>query len=87
MLIINCWFYLLYTDLFKTIHKHSLFMTPSCSTTFRLLVHVFLQDIAYHQTCCPLGGLWHIFLQDILVLALHGPKGGKIIIDEIIAKN
>ncbi|KAL6322904.1 hypothetical protein AAG906_021038 [Vitis piasezkii] len=32
-------------------------------------------------------GLWHIFLQDIHVLALHGPNGLKIIIDQIIAKN
>ena len=44
-------------------------------------------NIAYHQTCWPLWGLWHIFLQDIHVLALHGPNGWKIIIDRIIAKN
>ena len=38
----NCWFYLLYSDIFTTIHKHPLFMTPSCCTTFRLLAHVSL---------------------------------------------
>ena len=42
ILIINCWFYLLYNDVFTTIHKHPLFMTPSCRTTFRLLTHVSL---------------------------------------------
>ena len=35
-------FYLLYNDVFTTIHKHPLFMTPSCRTTFRLLAHVSL---------------------------------------------
>ena len=44
-------------------------------------------NIADHQACGPLGGLWHIFLQDIHVLALHGPNGWKIIIVQIIAKN
>ena len=44
-------------------------------------------NIAYHQTCWPLGGLCHIFLQTIHVLAFHGPNGWKIIIDQIIAKN
>ena len=43
-------------------------------------------NITYHQTCWPLEGLWHIFLQYIHVLALHGPNGWKIIIDQIIAK-
>ena len=33
---------MLYSDIFTTIHKHSLFMTPSCRTTFRLLAHVSL---------------------------------------------
>ena len=40
MLMINYWFYLLYSDIFTTIHKHPLFMTPFCRTTFRLLAHV-----------------------------------------------
>ena len=31
-----------YSDIFTTIHKHSLFMTPSCRTTFRVLAHVSL---------------------------------------------
>ena len=44
-------------------------------------------NMAYHQTCCPLGGLCHIFLQDIHVLAFHGPNRWKIIIDQVIAKN
>ena len=35
-------FYLLYNDVFTTIHKHPLFMTPSCPTTFRFLAHVSL---------------------------------------------
>ena len=35
-------FYLLYNDVFRTIHKHPLFMTPSCRTTFRLLAHISL---------------------------------------------
>ena len=31
-------------DIFPTIHKHSLFMTPSCRTPFRLFTHIsFLQ--------------------------------------------
>ena len=34
--------YLLYNDVFTTIHKHPLFMTPSCRTTFRLLAHISL---------------------------------------------
>ena len=29
-----------YNLVFRTIHKHSLFMTPSCRTAFRLLAHV-----------------------------------------------
>ena len=29
-----------YNLVFMTIHKHSLFMTPSCHTAFRLLAHV-----------------------------------------------
>ena len=33
---------MLYSDLFTTIHKHSLFMTPSCSTIFHLFTHVSL---------------------------------------------
>ena len=33
---------MLHNDVFTTIHKHSLFMTPSCCTTFRLLAHVSL---------------------------------------------
>ena len=35
-------FYLLYNDVFRTIHKHPLFRTPSCRTTFRFLAHVSL---------------------------------------------
>ena len=42
LLIINFWFYLLYSDVFTTKHKHPLFMTPSSCTTFRLLAHVSL---------------------------------------------
>ena len=33
---------MLYNDVFTTIHNHSLFMSPSCCTTFRLLAHVSL---------------------------------------------
>ena len=33
---------MLYNDVFTTIHKHPLFVTPSCCTTFRLLAHVSL---------------------------------------------
>ena len=40
-----------------------------CSPTY------LCSNIAYHQTCWPLEGLWHIFVQDIHVLALHGPNG------------
>ena len=29
-----------YNLVFTTIHKHSLFMTPSCRTAFRLLAHI-----------------------------------------------
>ena len=47
MLIINCWFYLLCSDVFMTIHKNSLFMTPSCRTTFRLLAHVSLLQYSW----------------------------------------
>ena len=44
-------------------------------------------NIAYHQTSWPLGGLCHIILQHIHVLAFHWPNGWKIIMDQIIAKN
>ena len=44
-------------------------------------------NIAYHQMCWRLGGLWYIFLQDIHILALYGLNGWKIIIDQIIANN
>ena len=43
-------------------------------------------NVADHQMCGPLRGLWHIFPQDIHVLALHGPNGWKIKIIQIIAK-
>ena len=43
-------------------------------------------NIADHQTCRHLGGLWPKFLQDINVLALHVPNRWKIIIDQIKAK-
>ena len=33
---------MLYDDVFTTTHKHSLFITPSCHTTFCLLTHVSL---------------------------------------------
>ena len=33
---------MLYSDVFMTIHKHPLFMTPSCHTIFRLLAHISL---------------------------------------------
>ena len=33
---------MLCNDVFTIIHKHPLFMTPSCRTTFRLLAHVSL---------------------------------------------
>ena len=32
----------MYSDVFTTIHKHSLFMIPSCHTTFRWLSHISL---------------------------------------------
>ena len=44
-------------------------------------------NIGDHQTCGPLEGHWLIFLHDIHVLALHGPNGCKIIIDQNKAKN
>ena len=40
LIFINYLFYLVYSDVFTTIHKHPLFMTPYCRTTFRLLAHV-----------------------------------------------
>ena len=43
-------------------------------------------NIANHQTCSPLGGLWQIFMQGIHVLVFHGPNGLKIKVDHIIAK-
>ena len=42
LIFINCLFYLVYSDVFTTIHKHPLFMTPYCHTTFDLLAHVSL---------------------------------------------
>ena len=33
---------MLYSDVFTTIHKHSLFMIPSCCTAFHLLTNIFL---------------------------------------------
>ena len=33
---------MLYGDVFTTIYKHSLFMTPSCRTAFHLVAHVCL---------------------------------------------
>ena len=78
---------MLYSDVFTTIHKHPLFMTPSCRTTFRLLTHISLlrysissNQLAFRRT------LAHI-LQDIHVWAIHGPNGWKIIIDQITANN
>ena len=62
-------------------------MTLSCRTAFRLLAHVSLLQCSISSNVLTLGGLWHIFLQDINVLALHGPNGLKIIIDQIIANN
>ena len=60
--IINCWFYLLYSDVFTTIHKHPLFMTPSCYTTFRLLAHVSILQysipsnmLAFRRTLAPIS--------------------------------
>ena len=32
----------MYTDVLTTIHKHPLFMTPCCRTTFHLLAHISL---------------------------------------------
>ena len=62
ILIINCWFFLFIHYVFTTIHKHPLFMTPSCSSTFRLLADVsllqysrWLKVLAYRRT------LRHIF--------------------------
>ena len=64
ILIINYWFYLLYTDVFTTIHKHPLFVTPYCRTTFRLLAHVSMLQysipsnvLAFRRT------LTHIFVE------------------------
>ena len=80
-------FYLLYNDVFRTIHKHPLFVTRSCCTTFLCSPTYLYLNIADYQMCWPLGGLWQIFLQDIHVLVFHGPKGLKILIDQIITKN
>ena len=44
-------------------------------------------NIAEYQTCWPLGGFSHIFLQDIHVIAFHEPNEWKIIIDQFTAKN
>ncbi|RVW82134.1 hypothetical protein CK203_052453 [Vitis vinifera] len=49
-------------DVFTTIHKHSLFMTFSCCTTFRLLAHVSLLRYSISLNVLALGGLWHIFV-------------------------
>ncbi|KAL6322889.1 hypothetical protein AAG906_021023 [Vitis piasezkii] len=54
-------------------------ITRSCDDNMGLDLQFIHNNIA--------RGLWHIFLQDIHVLALHGPNGLKIIIDQIIAKN
>ncbi|KAL6322739.1 hypothetical protein AAG906_018620 [Vitis piasezkii] len=54
-------------------------ITRSCDDNIGLDLQIIHNNIA--------RGLWHIFLQDIHVLALHGPNGLKIIIDQIIAKN
>ena len=35
-------FYLVYSDVFMTIHKYPLFITPSCRTVLRLVTHVSL---------------------------------------------
>ena len=43
----------MYSDVFTTIHKHSLFLTPSCRTTFRLHAHVSL--LQYSRSSNVLG--------------------------------
>ena len=77
MLIINCWFHLLYSDVFTTIHKHSLFMTPSCSTVFHFLTYVSLLQysrslkvLAFRKTLAHISANIH-------VLAIHGLMGEK----------
>ena len=49
-------FHLLYNDVFTTIHKHFLFKTTSCRTTFRLLAHVSL--IQYSRSSNVLAFRW-----------------------------
>ena len=87
IIIINCWFYLLYIDVFTTIHKHPLFMTPSWRTTFRLLAHISLLQYSRSSNVSGFRRTLAQVLQDINVLALHGPNRWKIIIDQIKAKN
>ena len=62
-------------------------MSPSSRIAFRLLAHVCLLQYSRSSNMLAFMRTWHIFLQDVHVLTLHGPKGWKIIIDQIIAKN
>ena len=96
ILIFICWFNLYYLLIIYFICCTLMFSWPYISIPYLwplLVVLLFVFSTTYlcvnkadHQTCRPFGGLWHIFLQDIHVLALHGPNGWKIIIDQIIAK-
>ena len=45
---------MLYNDVFTTIHKHPLFMTPSCRITFRLLAHVSLLQYSRSSNVLPI---------------------------------
>ena len=97
ILIFICCFNLYYLLIIYFISCTLMFSWPYISIPYLwplLVVLLFVFSTTYlcvnkadHQTCRPFGGLWHIFLQDIHVLALHGPNGWKIIIDQIIAKN
>ena len=52
----------MYSDAFTTIHKHLLFMSPYCRTTFRLLVHVCLLQYSRSSNVLALRRtLVHIF--------------------------
>ena len=51
---------MLYTDVFTTIHKHPLFMTPSWRTTFRLLTHISLLQYSISSVLAFRWTLAHI---------------------------
>ena len=51
---------MLYNDVFMTIHKHILFMTPSCRTAFRLLTQLSLLQYSKSLKVLAFRTLAHI---------------------------